>query len=145
MRSTQTSSEGRILRLPRFYRIASFVILFPLIPIGIYLLIFQFEDWPYLFILGFIELLFIIRFVSFSLWKVEVKADSFVYRNWICRKREYQYVDLEYRPHPKGLKWFFYKGNKKVFCMPFYIENGDILEKIHNKVLKNKHRSEMET
>ena len=135
----KATGKERILRLPRFYRIASLVIiLFPLPLLAVYLLIFQFEDWPYLFIMGFLELLFIIMFASFSLWQVEVSADGFQYRNWIGKRVEYKYIELEYKAHPRGLKWFFYKDGKKVFCMPYYIENGDILWKLHDKAIKRK-------
>lgn len=128
------TNDKRVLRIPRFYRVVPFV-LFGFTVIGsACILLFQFDEWPYILILlGFFGLPGLIMFILWSIWRVDIKEDGFIYRNFFGRKIEYKYEDLEYQLHPKGLKWYFYKDNKKVFCMAYYIENGDFLEKMYRK------------
>ena len=144
----QEKTEGiqiknkRILQFPFYYRLVMFLVFLFCVFISIFLLIFQFEGWPCLIILyvffGFPAL---IIFTCWSLWRVEILPDGFIYRNYFGKKREYKFIDLEYRMHPKGLKWYFYKNGKKIFCMPFYIENEIKLKRAYNKFRqKNKKR-----
>ena len=59
----------------------------------------------------------------------------------------YEYKDLEHRYDGKGLKWYFYKDGKKVFSMPYYIENGNKLERVYKKYQtknRNKQNEEIE-
>ena len=76
-----------------------------------------------------------------SLWRVDIQDEGFIYRNFWGRKKAYKYEDLEYEMHPRGLKWFFYKDGKKVFCMAYYIEGGDFLEKKYRKYMQKKRKA----
>lgn len=126
--------EKYVLRFPRVYRIVPFSLFCFTVICSVCILLFQFEEWPYILILiGFFGMPGLIMFIMWSLWKVDIKEESFVYRNFFGKKYEYCYGDLKYQMHPKGLKWYFYKNNKKVFCMAYYIKNEDLLEKTYRK------------
>lgn len=128
------SEENNILRMPMLYRIVFISVTCFTVICSVCILLFQFEEWPLtLLFLGFVGLPYLIMFITYSLWRVDVKDDGFIYRNFFGRKTEYKYEDLKYEMHPKGLKWYFYKGDKKVFCMAYYVENGDRLEKMYRK------------
>lgn len=79
---------------------------------------------------------FLLMSILWSLWKVEIRDEDFVFRNWFGKKRTYRYEDLELRYHPKGLKWYFYKGDKKVFIMAYYIDGRSLLERRYKKMHK---------
>lgn len=135
--SKNSSDNKTILQIPQLYRIVAFIAFCVFTIASICILLFQFEEWPFIIlIMGFFGLPSLIMAVMWSLWKVEIKPDGFIYRNFFGRKKEYKFIDLEYQMHPRGLKWYFYKGNKKVFCMPYYIEGGDNLEKRHRSYIK---------
>lgn len=126
--------DGYILKMPELYQIVPCIGLAFVIIMSIYILLVQFEDWPYLIILWlFFGIPCIIMLVCFSIWKVEVQKEKFVYRNFLAKIKTYQYKDLELRYDDKGIKWYFYKDNKKVFCMPYYVEDGNKLEKVYKK------------
>ncbi len=128
------TEKKSVLKFPLLYRIVPLLVFCVTIILSVYILLFQFEDWPYIIVLiGVVGLPFMITFIMWSLWRIDIKDDGFMYRNFFGRKIEYQYEDLEYQMHPKGLKWYFYKGDKKVLCMAYYIEGGDILEKQYRK------------
>lgn len=130
LKNSNGLNEKGVLRVPLLYRIVPIAVFMFCVFISLYILLFQFEDWPYiLLMMGAIGLPFLVMFIMCSLWKVEIKDDSFLYRNFFGKKTEYEYNALEYKQHPKGLKWFFYKDGKKVFCMAYYIKNGDALYK----------------
>ena len=126
--------SNKILRLPLFYRLVVLSLSIFCVIISIYLLIFQKEEWPYLIILDvFFALPSMIMFISWSLWKVEIIQDGFIYRNYFGVKHKYNFADLEYIIHPKGAKWYFYKNGKKIICIAYYIENGNMLERAYKK------------
>lgn len=129
-------SLNKTLRIPYLYRILSIAVFVFCFSISLYILIFQFEDWPYIIILGFVGVSFLAMYVMCSLWKVKIKDDGFIYINYFGKKVEYKYNELRYEQHPKGLKWFFYKDDKKVLCIAYYIENGDVLYKRYKKVIR---------
>lgn len=138
--SLEVAKEGSILKIPLGYRMTGLVCFIFFTLVSVALLIFQFEDWPYviLFLVAFALPTFLM-FLLWSLWKVEILKDGFRYRNFIGIKREYKFKDLELIQHPKGLKWYFYKDGKKVFCMAYYIENENKLARAYNKYMqKNK-------
>lgn len=130
-----------VLRIPIFYRtVPIFVILLYCFIVIITLV--QRESIKYIIGGGLlIGLPGMIMFTCWSLWKVEIRRDEFVYRNYIGVRKIYRYADLEYNIVKTGLKWYFYKNGKKVFCMPYYIEGGNKLEHIYKKY-KSKHRNE---
>lgn len=66
-------------------------------------------------------------FLTWTLWKIEFTDEGFTYRNFIGIKKSYKFKDLELREHPKGMKWYFYKGGKKVVCVDCYKENENEL------------------
>ncbi|MGN0824033.1 MAG: DUF6560 family protein [Candidatus Coproplasma sp.] len=124
----------QILRVPTFYRLVFLFLLIFCIIISIYALIFQIDEWPYLIILdGFFALPSLIFFICWSLWKVEILQDGFIYRNYFGVKRKYNFADLEYKMHSKGAKWYFYKNGKKIICIAYFIENGNTLERAYKK------------
>ena len=57
----------------------------------------------------------------------------------------YEYKDLEHRYDGRGLKWYFYKDRKKVFCMPYYIEDGNKLERVYKKYQTKNRNKEKES
>ncbi|MBR2023376.1 MAG: hypothetical protein IJ996_02520, partial [Clostridia bacterium] len=91
-------------------------------------------------VLGFLILPGLTMFVCWSLWKVEVRRDSFTYRNFMGITKTYYYADLEWDIAHTGLKWWFFKDGKKVFCMAYFIEDENKLRRIYNKY-KQKHRN----
>ena len=133
-------SKRRFLKFPMYFKIILLTVIIFCACLAIYVLISQLEDWPYLLILfGFFGFPALISFVLISLWRVEIYKDSFIYRNYFGKKKEYKYSDLVYLEHPKGLKWYFLKDGKKVFCMLYYIEDGHRLYKAFKKYkIKNK-------
>lgn len=138
---SEFSEKSYILKIPVQYRIV------PLLLIGLYffiviIVLVQKEDISYIIGGGvLIALPGLIMFICWSLWKVEVRRDEFVYRNFIGRTKKYKYAELEYDIANSGLKWYFYKDGKKVFCMPYYIEDGNKLERVYKRY-KRKHRDE---
>lgn len=140
------SEDGYILKMPELYRIVPCIGIIFLILLSLYILLAQFEDWSCLIIAWFFfGIPSIIIFICFSVWKVEVRKEEFVYRNFIGKIKIYQYKDLEHRYDGRGLKWYFYKDEKKVFCMPYYIENGNKLERVYKKYCsKNRTKKEEE-
>ncbi len=131
------TNEKTVLHFPLLFRIVP-ILMFGVTAIGcVCILLFQFEEWPLaiLIFVGF-SLPGLIMFIMWSLWRVDVKEDGFVYRNFLGRKKEYKYEDLEYQMHPKGMKWYFYKDNKKVICIANWIENEDFLEKRYRKYIR---------
>lgn len=135
--SRKEATVTNILRIPLFYRIIPIAVFVFCFLISMYILIFQFEDWPYiLLIMIAFGLPFIIMFLTWSLWKVEMQDDGFVYRNYFGKKAAYKYSELKFEQHPKGLKWFFYKDDKKVLCIAYFIKNGDVLYKRYKRAIK---------
>ncbi len=131
-----------VLRIPIFYRVVP-IILVGFICIMTIVFIKQKEEdnGPLIGLWLAFGLPGMIMFTCWSLWKVEIRRDEFVYRNYIGVRKIYRYADLEYNIAKTGLKWYFYKNGKKVFCMPYYIEGGNKLEHIYKKY-KSKHRNE---
>lgn len=138
-RETKTIKNKQILRIPFFYRLIFLLLLIFCIAISVCLMIFQFDEWPYLIILdGVFGLPSIIAFICWSLWKVDILPEGFIYRNYFGIKRKYYFADLEYKMHPKGSKWYFYKSGKKIICIPYYIEGGNKLERAYKKFFQKK-------
>ncbi|MCH5164447.1 MAG: hypothetical protein J1F36_05465 [Clostridiales bacterium] len=126
-KSAEAQAESNILRLPLLFRIIPFIVAAFLISVYIIIIIQNIEDWPFIIIFAIFFIPALIAAIMWSLWKVEIRDEDFVYRNWFGKIKVYRYEDLELRCHPKGLKWFFYQGDKKVFTMAYFIENGDKL------------------
>ena len=128
------SQEGYILKMPNMYRVVSSLLIVVWLFVTIIILLTQLEDWPYIIAFGvFSGLPGIIMLICFSLWKVEVQKEKFIYRNFIGKIKVYQYTELEVKYDDKGIKWYFYKDGKKVFSMPYYVENGNKLERVYKK------------
>lgn len=128
------SQEGYILKMPNMYRVVSSLLIVFWLFVTIIILLTQLEDWPYIIAFGvFSGLPGIIMLICFSLWKVEVQKEKFIYRNFIGKIKVYQYTELEVKYDDKGIKWYFYKDGKKVFSMPYYVENGNKLERVYKK------------
>lgn len=81
-------------------------------------------------------------FILWLIWRVDIKEDGFKYRNYFGKKNEYKYAELEYQLHTKGLKWFFYKNNKKVLYVAYYVNGGDALVRLYHKYI-SKHRKDI--
>lgn len=80
----------KVLHFPKIYRLVFLFLLIFCIIISIYLLVFQTDEWPYLFILdGLFALPSLIIFICWSLWKVEILQDGFIYRNYFGIKCKY--------------------------------------------------------
>ena len=131
------SKDKNVLTFPRFYRMVSLA-LFIFSVIGcVCILAFQFDEWRYTIILVCVfGLPGLTMFTMWSLWRVDIIEDGFVYRNYIGITRIYRYEDLEYSRHPKGLVWNFYKDGKRVLRMAYYIENGNRLDELYHKYIR---------
>ncbi|MDE5563398.1 MAG: hypothetical protein K2J01_07650 [Clostridiales bacterium] len=141
---TDSNSEGkRVLKFPRFFRLVPFLLFCFTVICSICILLFQFEEWPYILLLfGVFGLPSLIMFILWSIWRVDIKEDGFIYRNYFGKKNEYKYAELEYQLHPKGLKWYFYKNNKKVLCVAYYVNGGDTLDRLYHKYI-SRHRKDI--
>ena len=127
--------DGNILRFPMLYRglpalgVAVFVLMY------LITLIIQPEKWQE----GLIVILIIsvpcsIVFTVFSLWRVEVGKEEFLYRNFIGIKKQYRYEDI----YLDGLVFRLRANGKKVFKMPDIIPNRGQLTRCYTKYrLKN--------
>ena len=75
------SQEGYILKMPNMYRVVSSLLIVFWLFVTIIILLTQLEDWPYIIAFGvFSGLPGIIMLICFSLWKVEVQKEKFIYR-----------------------------------------------------------------
>ena len=132
-----------VLRFPLFYRMVAAIVSVCFSLFSIAILIFQFEEWPYaILLLCVLGLPYLIMFICWSLWKVEVVKGGFIFRNYFGKRKEYRYEDLEFRQHPKGLKWYFYKNGKKVICLAYYIEDENKLLRAYNKFMQKQRKKE---
>ena len=142
-RETKTIKNKRILRIPFFYRLVFLLLLIFCIAMSIYGLICQFDEWPYIIILdGGFGLPSIIAFTCWSLWKVEILPEGFIYRNYFGIKRKYNFADLEYKMHTKGSKWYFYKSGKIIICVAYYIEGENKLLRAYKKYVQQKKKND---
>lgn len=128
------SKKSKILKFPTSYKIIFLLVFVFCLCLAIFTIIFQREDWPYLIILfGFFGVPALVIYICWSLWKVEIHNSYFIYRNYLGINKKYLYSDLEYKEHQKGLKWYFYKDGKKIFCMPYYIKGENKLYKAYKR------------
>lgn len=128
----------KILKIPLAYRLALVVCSIACIGVGLLIaFITNGNGWliGLIFFLA-VALLTLILFISFSIWKIEIKEDGFIYRNYFGRKRTYNFVDLELKEYPEKLKWFFIKDVKKVVCIESIIKNNEALKDAYYKFLK---------
>lgn len=133
-KANDTNNKTNILRIPSAYRITMLVCSIVSFGVSMLAFIIKGEAWQLgLMFFLIVALFMLILFICWSLWRVEIYKDCFIYRNYLGKRKEYKYSELEYRAHPKGLKWYFYKDGKKVFCMPYYIENENKLVKAYRK------------
>ena len=103
-------------------------------PIEALCLITSFEDWPVAVLMSCaFQLPSLLAFYLWTMWKVEILKDGFIYRNYFGKKRRYYFSELELCEHPKGLKWFFKKNGKKIICLAYYVEGENILKKNYRK------------
>ena len=87
-RQSNPEKNKTTLRIPLFYRIVMLMLFCFISIISLYILIFQLEDWPYILIgMGFFGMPGLIAFILLSLWKIEIKDDGFIYRNYFGKKR----------------------------------------------------------
>ena len=99
---------------------------------SIYIFAFQIEDWPYAVLLFLpLALIFSLIATCFGLWKVEVRKEEFIYRNYFGVTKKYLYKDVEYEFN--GRKYAFMMNGKTVFAMPMGIEGGNKLKKSYTK------------
>ena len=125
------------LRFPSKYRVTMLVCFLGWFPMEALCLILNIEDWPYaVLMLCAGQFPCLLAYFLWSMWKVEILKDGFIYRNYFGKKKRYYFSELELWEHPKGLKWFFKKNGKKIFCMAYYIEGGNKLHKLYYKNVK---------
>lgn len=96
--------------------------------LSIYIVLFQKDDMIWLIFFLMIIFICILISIAFSLWKVEIKKESFIYRNCIGIQKEYFYKDIECKD-----AYTYYLGEKVVFRMPSYIKDGRLLYRIYKK------------
>ena len=132
LKSHIKGEQGAILLQPKLYRWLP--LLFMTIPLflSIWIVLFQWQDWRYLVFL-FLPICLICASVSicFSLWKIEIQKNRFLYRNYFGITKSYFYEDLEYRFN--GKKYAYMLNNKTVFVMPDWIENRNMLKRSYTK------------
>ncbi len=78
-------------------------------------------------IFSIIGLIAVLVFIAFSLWKLEIGKDKFIYRNFLGITKIYFYKDMEM---PDNFTCFI--NGKKVFRRPGYI-NTNLLYKVYKK------------
>lgn len=124
--------RGAVLLQPRLYRLLPLILMMVPAFLSIWIILFQWEDWPY-FTFLFLPICLICAGVSicFSMWKIEIQKDQFVYRNYFGVTRSFSFEDLEYKFN--GKKYAYMIKNKMVFSMPDWIENGNILKRAYTK------------
>lgn len=128
----------KILKIPMSYRIPLLVCSITCISVGLFIaFITKGNGWVIGLILFLaVALLTLILFSCFTLWKVEIKEDGLIYRNYFGRKKLYNFADLELREYSGRLKWFFIKDGKKVICIESIIKNNEALKDAYYKFLK---------
>ena len=123
-----------VLRIPKNYRTIMLVCFLFWFPIEALCLITSIEDWPFVpIVLFFFQLPCLLAFYLWTMWKVEILKDGFIYRNYFGKKRRYYFSELELCEHPKGLKWFFKKNGKKIICLAYYVEGENTLKKNYRR------------
>ena len=120
--------KKNIIRIPFAFRLTMLVCSLGFVTFSILALTVKGEEWQ-MGVVGFflIALIWFFIFLTWTLWKIEFTDEGFTYRNFIGIKKSYKFKDLELREHPKGMKWYFYKGGKKVVCVDCYKENENEL------------------
>ncbi len=120
-------SDGKTLRYPLGYRLA------PLITLGFFAVvvflyfIFGAKNWLYVVAAAVVAAVGLCVSLCFSLWRVVIKDESFVFRSCLGTSVEYFYKDLQQKNEPSGAKWFFVCDGQKVFTMPFFVRGGNKL------------------
>lgn len=124
--------RGTILLQPRLYRLLPLIVMTIPVFLSIWISLFQWEDWPY-FTFLFLPICLICAgiSISFSMWKIEIQKDKFIYRNYFGITKSFSYEDLEYKFN--GKKYAYMINNKTVFIMPDWIEDGNILKRVYTK------------
>lgn len=127
----KSGNDSNVLKYPLAYRLA------PLCTVGYFgvvtllVMLFAKGDFIYVIAASIVALGGIVTIVLWSLWRVEIKETEFVYTNMLNKKRTYGYSDLRLIKDANGIKWFFYKGQEKVFYMPYFIQNREKLVKAY--------------
>lgn len=130
----ELNESKTVLRIPKNYRTIMLGCFLFWFPIDALCLILSIEDWPcaVLMFCAF-QLPCLLAFYLWTMWKVEILKDGFIYRNYFGKKRRYYFSELELWEHPKGLKWFFKQNGKKIICLAYYVEGENILKKNYRR------------
>lgn len=55
--------------------------------------------------------------ISWSIWKLEVSKDYFIYRNYFGNTQKYYFKDLKEDINKELTKWYLVKNGKRVICL----------------------------
>ncbi len=127
----EKGKNGTVFRQPKLHTALALFISLPCMLISAFLAVFQRETEFALeaallcSIAGSIAALV---FIGLSLWKLEIRKDKFIYRNFLGITKTYAYKDVEF---PEGNDGCFVNG-KKVFQMPWYF-NTNLLYRVWKK------------
>jgi len=132
MKIFERAEKGLIFRQPKLYIAICLAMVFMFFSFSIYIFAFQIEDWPYAILLFLpLALIFSLAATCFGVWKVEIRKEEFIYRNYFGITKRYFYKDLQYDFN--GRKYAFMMNGKTVFAMPGWIEGGNKLKKSYTK------------
>lgn len=125
-----------VLRYPLNYTLSPllFVLFFAVTTVTVALT--DLSEWYYIFLSGAVALGWTPFMIMWSIWKVEVGEEGFVYRNFVGKKTAYRYANLSVRVNERRTKWGFYVGEQCVFTMPFFVTDGERLKKAYDNYNK---------
>ena len=132
--------KANVLRYPLAYRLA------PLVTVGYFAVvtalvyIFGAKDWIYSIASGVVAVGGVVLSICWSLWRVVIRYDNFVFTNCFGNRITLMYVELELRETVQGAKWHFYRGSEQVFCMPFFVQCRDKLSNAYYDYIKELER-----
>lgn len=73
-----------------------------------------------------------------SLWKVKIKENGFIYRNWCGVQKYHYFADMAYKENSSGSKFWFYRNNRKIICVSYMINNESSLSQSYFSWCKQK-------
>lgn len=129
-----TGKSSNLVRIPFAFRITILVVAICCVVFALIALIIKGESWlTGLIVFLVAAFIWFLIFLSWQLWKIEITEDGIIYRNYIGKKKIYKFSELEYKPHVRGAKWYFYKDGKRILTVAYFIENAEALEDAYFK------------
>lgn len=124
-----------ILRYPLPYRLAPLTSLAYFVVVTAAILIFGDikGDYLYLIAAGVVVAVSLSFIIFWSIWKVAFDDNSVTYTGFFGKTRRFEYGEIELKKDYGQFGCSFYKAGEKVFDLPGFIQNGDMLVKAYQK------------